>query len=134
MPTVGLIAGSFDLIHPGYIHLFRDAKKVCDYLIIALQDDPSIDRPKTKVKPIFTREERLETLMSIRYVDEVRYYETEDDLVTLLLEIKPDIRILGSDYIGKKITGKGFSKLYYHHRDTDWSTTKLRKLICERGN
>jgi len=128
----GIVAGSFDIIHPGYIRMFKDAKKVCDYLIVALQDDPSIERPKTKFHPIFTREERLEILMSILYVDEVRYYETENDLVLLLLDIKPDIRIIGDDYADEHITAKGMIPLYYHHRETGWSVTKVRKMINER--
>jgi glycerol-3-phosphate cytidylyltransferase len=132
-PKVGLLAGAFDLIHPGYIKLLKDAKRVCDYLIIALQDDPSIDRPKTKQKPIFSKEERADILMSIRYVDEVRFYQTEADLQLLLIEIKPDIRILGIDYLrdGVKITGKGLAPLYYHHRDYKWSTSIVRQMIKE---
>jgi glycerol-3-phosphate cytidylyltransferase len=131
MIKVGLIAGSFDIIHPGYIRLFKDAKKVCSYLIIALQEDPSIERPKTKTKPIFTKEERLEILMSIRYIDDVRFYKTENDLVLMLLEIEPDIRIIGSDYAQGVITGRSISPLYFHARDHEWSMTKVRKLICE---
>jgi glycerol-3-phosphate cytidylyltransferase len=128
---VGLIAGAFDIIHPGYIELFKDAKKVCSYLIIALQDDPSIDRPKTKNKPIFTQQERSDILMSIRYVDEVRFYQTEEELVGLILEIKPDIRILGIDYLDKKITGKNLAPIYYHQRTYLWSTSIVREKIKE---
>jgi glycerol-3-phosphate cytidylyltransferase len=131
MSKIGIVAGSFDIIHPGYIRLFKDAKKVCDYLIVALQEDPAVERPKEKFHPIFTREERLEILMSIKYVDEVRYYETENDLVMLFLDIKPDIRIIGNDYVNKRITGKGMVPLYFHTRETGWSVTRVRKLIQE---
>lgn len=131
MPRVGLLAGAFDIIHPGYIALFKDAKTVCDYLIVALQDDPSVDRPKTKAKPIFTKEERANILMAIRYIDEVRFYQTEEDLVGLLIEIKPDVRIIGNDYVDKTITGRGIVPLYFHHRDHPWSVTKVRQLIRE---
>ena len=129
---VGLTAGAFDIIHPGYIRLFRDAKKVCEYLIVALHEDPSLERPKTKAKPIFSPEERLEILMSIRYVDEVRRYRTENELVALLLEIRPDIRILGTDYVTQGvITSRGMCPIYYHHRDHNWSETLVRKLLRE---
>ena len=130
---VGLVAGAFDIIHPGYIRMFKDAKRVCEYLIVALQDDPSADRPKTKFKPIFTKEERLEILMAIKYVDEVRFYQTENELFWLISEIKPDVRILGSDYKGllKTITGKGKTQIYYHTRKHDWSATKVRQLMYE---
>jgi glycerol-3-phosphate cytidylyltransferase len=132
MNKIGIVAGSFDIIHPGYIRLFKDAKKVCDYLIVALQEDPAVERPKTKFHPIFTREERLEILMAIKYVDEVRYYETENDLIMLFLDIKPDIRILGNDYLDEHITGKGMVPIYFHARETGWSVTKVRKMICEK--
>lgn len=132
MTKVGFTCGSFDIIHPGYIRLLKDAKRVCDYLIVGLHEDPSITRPKTKAKPIFSKEERLEILMAIRYVDEVRFYKTEDELILLLLEIKPDVRILGSDYLQNHVTGRGIvPTMYYHARDHDWSVTKVRKMIQE---
>ena len=130
---VGLIAGSFDLIHPGYVWLFQDAKKVCEYLVIALQEDPSVER-KSKLKPVLTWEERAEILMAIRYVDDVMDYTTEDDLVRLILEVKPDVRILGSDYVGKNVTGKMKIPIHFHVRDHGWSTTKLKRMICEERN
>lgn len=131
MIKVGFTCGSFDIIHPGYIRLLKDAKRVCDYLIVGLHEDPSAERPKTKAKPIFSREERLEILMAIRYVDEVRFYKNEDELILLLLEIKPDIRIIGSDYSEEFVTGKGITPLYYHARDHNWSVTKVRRMIQE---
>lgn len=131
MTKVGFTCGSFDLIHPGYIRMLKDAKRVCDYLIVGLHEDPSIERPKTKAKPIFSKEERLEILMAIRYVDEVRFYKTEDELILLLLEIKPDIRIIGSDHRDDVITGKGIVPIYYHIRDHSWSVTRVRKMIQE---
>ena len=137
-PKVGLIAGAFDLIHPGYIRLFKSAKRVCTYLIIALQEDPSFERPLAKYKPVLSKEERLEILMAIRYVDEVRYYKTERDLIDMILELKPDVRILGDDYLPtkflrKKITGKVGVPIYFVKRDHEWSNTRLVNLICERG-
>lgn len=131
MYKVGIVTGAFDIIHPGYIRLFKDAKRVCSYLIVALHVDPSIERPKTKYKPVFSKEERLEILMSIRYVDEVRFYNTEDELVLLLMEIKPDVRIMGTDYCGGRITGHNISTIYYHRRTHNWSETRVRKLIKE---
>lgn len=129
---VGLVAGAFEIIHPGYIHLLKDAKRICDWLIVALHEDPSKDRPHEKFSPIFTREERLETLMAIRYVDEVRYYKTEDELAGLVLEIKPDVRILGDDYIGQRVTGRINIPIYYHKRNTPWSNTRVRQLIAKQ--
>ena len=133
--TKGLIAGCFDLLHPGYIRLLAAAKEKCDYLVIALQDDPSIDRPKTKKKPIFTVEERQEILLAIRFVDKVRTYQTEEELAQIIVEERPDLRFLGSDYLrpDQHITGKGLAPIAYIMRNHKWSMTRLIKLICERG-
>ena len=91
----GLICGSFDVIHPGYIHLFRDAKSVCTKLIIALQSDPTVDRPE-KMKPLQSVEDRELILRSIRYVDDIVHYTTEKELYQLLQQPDLyDVRILG---------------------------------------
>ena len=125
----GLIAGCFDLIHPGYVRMWEDAKNVCDHLIVALQTDPTIDSP-TKNKPVHSLEERHLMLTSIRYVDEVLVYQTEQDLYELLKKVRPDVRILGSDYEGLPYNGDDLNiPIYYHKRNHDWSATNLRKKI-----
>ena len=80
---VGIVAGNFDVVHPGYVRLFKDAKTACDHLVIALQTDSSIERPE-KLRPILSVEERTEILMSIRYIDEVLVYTTEEQLFNLI--------------------------------------------------
>ena len=126
----GFTCSCFDLMHPGHIKMLQDARNQCDYLIVGLQEDPTIDRPKTKNKPIQTMEERYIMVCAIRFVDEVMLYRTEDDLYKYLKENKPDIRILGSDYKGKDFTGKDLDiDIYYHKRDHNWSSTELRKRI-----
>ena len=131
---VGFVASSFDLLHAGHIKMLEDAKAQCDYLIAALQTDPTIDkdyRNNKKNKPVQTITERQIMIESIRYIDEVIIYETENDLYKLLLDLNPDIRILGSDYKGKSFTGDDLDiKIYYHDRNHDYSSTNLRKKIC----
>jgi glycerol-3-phosphate cytidylyltransferase len=125
----GIIAGSFDLIHPGYIRMFSESKNVCDHLIIALQDDPTIDRPE-KNKPVQTWEERKEILESIKQIDEILYYSTEKELYEVLKNTKYDVRILGSDYIGKTFTGHDLNKpIYFCERGHGYSLTELKKKI-----
>ena len=97
---VGFTAGNFDLLHPGYIYTFEEAKRHCDKFIVFLQKDPSESR-YSKYKPVISYYERYKTLMSIKYVDEVYTYCTEEELYELIKFFKPDIRILGEDYIGK---------------------------------
>lgn len=127
----GLIAGSFDIIHPGYIRMFKESKKICKSLIIALQDDPTIDRPQ-KCKPVQTWEERKEILESIIFVDKIFQYSTEQELYQLLKDLDYEVRILGSDYIDKSYTGKDLKKdVYYCFRDHGYSTTSLKKKISE---
>ena len=129
----GIVAGNFDVLHPGYIKLFEDAKNnACDYLIVALQDDPTIERPH-KCKPVQTVEEREYILKSIRYVDEIVHYSTEDDLLDLLKNINYDIRIIGSDYKNSNFTGKLLNKeIYFHDRNHEYSLTDLKKKITEQ--
>lgn len=129
---IGFTAGNFDLLHPGYIYTFEEAKKHCDKFIVFLQRDPSLHR-KSKYKPVIPLYERYKTLMAIRYIDEVYIYQTEDELLELIEFFKPDVRILGEDYIGKEFTGKELDiKVIYTTRSHDWSTTKIKDLITEQ--
>ena len=132
---VGFTCSTFDLLHPGHILMLKDCKNHCDYLIVGLQTDPTIDR-KDKNKPIQTLEERYTMISSIKYVDKVLIYSTECDLRELLTNIKPDIRILGSDWENKedKITSYNISPIYYHNRNHDYSTTNLRKRVVDNQN
>jgi len=126
---IGFTAGNFDLLHPGYIYTFETAKQHCDYFMVFLQIDPSETR-FTKYKPVIPLYERYKTLMAIRYVDEVVTYQTEEDLIKLIEFYKPEIRILGDDYIGKRFSGDNLSpEVIYTTRAHGWSTTKLKDLI-----
>lgn len=133
---VGITASAFDLCHAGHMLMLKEAKEHCDYLIAALQNDPSETdanyRGKKKAKPIMSLEERRIILESVRYVDEVAVYNTEEELYELLKKIKPDIRIIGADWKGKKFTGWDLPmEVYYNSRDHEFSTTELKKRIRE---
>ena len=129
---VGFTAGSFDLLHPGYIYTFEEAKRHCDKFLIFLQKDPSATR-YTKYKPVIPYYERYKTLMAIQYIDEVYMYQTEEELISLIEFFKPDIRILGEDYIGKKFTGDDLPpKIIYTSRSHGWSTTLLKDRIAKQ--
>ena len=126
---VGFVASSFDLLHAGHCLMLEDAKKQCDWLVAALQVDPSVDRPQ-KNRPAQSLKERRIQLESVKYVDQIETYGTEKDLALLLERINPDVRILGSDYKGKDFTGKDLDiKIYYHERNHEWSTTELRLRV-----
>lgn len=129
-PKFGFIAGNFDVIHPGYIEMFRDCKNVCDILVVGLHIDPSIER-KEKIKPILSISERTDILLELKSVDKVIPYSAESDLLDLLKKLKPDIRILGSDYKGRGFTGDNLNiPIHYHDRSHTWSTTKFKKKIA----
>ena len=100
MYNTGVIAGKFDVIHPGYIKMFKECKSYCENFIILLHTDPSIERPQ-KLKPILSVEERIEVLYSIKYIDYIHTYTYENELVKLLKGIQPEIRFLGDDYSGR---------------------------------
>jgi cytidyltransferase-like protein len=129
---VGFTAGNFDLLHPGYIYTFEEAKKYCDRFIVFLQRDPSLHR-KSKYKPVIPLYDRYKALMAIRYIDEVYIYQTEEELLKLIEFFKPDIRILGEDYIGESFTGDYLDiKVIYTTRSHNWSTTKIKDLITKQ--
>tara|TARA_B110001450_G_scaffold75551_1_gene71969 strand:- start:168 stop:572 length:405 start_codon:yes stop_codon:yes gene_type:complete len=127
----GVIAGNFDVYHPGYVQMLKEAKGKCDCLVILLHTDPSIERPE-KLKPILSTDERKEMLLSIRYVDDVIRYTYEEQLLWLLKKSEFNIRFLGDDYKGKSFTGDKLKlPIHYLNRDHGWSTTKYKQLISE---
>lgn len=131
MYSKGMIAGNFDVIHPGYIKMFKECKEVCDRLIVFLHTDPSIERPN-KLKPILSVDERIELLESLKYVDEVQTYTYENELYKLIELNSPDIRFLGDDYKGKTYTGYELNTpIHYLNRNHGWSTTKFKTLIAQ---
>ena len=126
----GIIAGNFDVIHPGYIAMYDECKKHCDRLIVCLHEDPSIERPE-KLKPILHWSDRLKILESLVQVDFVFLYQTEADLYEALVKGDFDVRFLGDDYVGKTYTGYELNiPIYYLNRDHGWSTTKYKQLIA----
>lgn len=129
---LGFTAGNFDLLHPGYIYTFEEAKRHCEKFIVFLQNDPSLHR-KSKYKPVIPSWDRYKALMSIKHIDEVFMYQTEDELLELIKFWKPDLRILGEDYIGKPFTGDDLPiHVIYTSRSHGWSTTKLKDLITKQ--
>ena len=127
----GFTAGNFDVIHPGYIKLFKECFQNCDHLTTFLHSDPSIERP-SKLKPILTLEERIEILESIRYISEIKTYTYESELYQLIKMGNYNIRFLGDDYKNKKYTGDDLDiKIHFLNRDHGWSTTKFKTLISK---
>ena len=127
----GFTCGAFDLLHAGHILMFKEIRNHCDFLLVGLQIDPSIDR-KEKNKPIETIEERKIKLDSCKYIDKIILYETEADLYNLLKELKPDVRFLGEDHKGKPFTGDDLPiKIIFNSRDHNYSSSGLRKRIAD---
>lgn len=133
---IGIVFSSFDLLHAGHIAMLSEAKNHCDYLIAGLQTDPTIDRPDTKNKPIQSIVERQIQLAACRYVDEVVVYQTEQDLIDLLLILPLDVRILGVEYQNKHFTGDEECnareiELVFNGRDHSFSSSSLRKRVAD---
>ena len=125
----GFTCGAFDLLHAGHIMMLEEAKTFCDYLIVGLHTDPSVDRPE-KNKPIQSLNERLIQLRAVKYVDLVLIYDTEIDLLNLLKAIEPDIRIIGYDYKDKNFTGDDLGiELKFNSRNHNFSSSELRDRI-----
>ena len=128
---VGVIAGNFDVIHPGYVYMFDECKKHCDILLLLLHEDPSIERPE-KIKPILNLNERDMILSSLKQIDRIITYQIESDLYDILKTEQIDIRFLGDDYKNKSFTGDDLNiPIHYLVRSHDWSTTKFKKMIAE---
>jgi glycerol-3-phosphate cytidylyltransferase len=131
---VGFTCSAFDLLHAGHQLMLEEAKGVCDYLIVALQYDPSLDRP-TKNKPVQSVVERYLQLRSSRWVDEIVFYNSEKELEELLKVLPIDIRILGDEYRNRDFTGKQLCQdlgiqLHYNSRTHDYSSSALRKRVA----
>ena len=134
--TIGITFSTFDLLHAGHIAMLSEAKNHCDYLIAGLQTDPTIDRPDTKNKPVQSVVERQIQLSACRYVDEILVYETEYDLLQLLMTQKIDIRFLSEEYLNRDFTGKQYCidngiELHYHKRQHDYSSSDLRRRVAK---
>ena len=131
---VGITFGAFDLCHAGHMITFKEAKKVCDYLIVGLHIDPSIER-KSKNKPIMSFQERLIILKGIRYIDKVIPYDTENELIEIMKRLQPDVRIIGEDWKDKKYTGYELdTKMYFNSRTHSYSSSELRRRIANAEN
>jgi len=127
----GVICGNFDVMHPGYIKMFKECAANCDCLIVLLHTDPSIERPH-KLKPILSIEERTEMLLELKSVCGVHIYTYEAQLLDLLKMGEFNVRFLGDDYIDKPFTGDNLNiPIHYLNRDHGWSTTKFKKLISK---
>jgi len=132
---IGVTFSTFDLFHAGHVAMLSEAKNHCDYLIAGLQTDPTIDRPDTKNKPVQSIVERQIQLAACRYVDEVVIYQTEQDLIDLLLILPLDVRVLGEEYQYSDFTGNGECmyrgiELIYNKRDHSFSSSSLRKRVA----
>jgi glycerol-3-phosphate cytidylyltransferase len=131
---IGFTCSTFDLLHAGHVTMLEEAKRHCDFLIVGLQNDPTLDRTE-KNKPVQSIVERQIQLAAVKYVDEIIIYNTEQDLIDLLLTLPIDVRVLGEEYKSKDFTGKDIakqrgSKIVYNGRDHSFSSTSLRKRVA----
>ena len=130
---IGITCSSFDLFHAGHVKMLEEAKQHCDYLIVALQTDPTVDRPE-KNKPIQSVVERWIQVDACKWVDEIVPYTTEQDLEDIFMSFKLDCRIIGDEYKAKDFTAKDIClkkgiEVIYNSRDHNWSSSELRKRI-----
>ena len=136
--NIGFTCSTFDLLHAGHVVMLEEAKRHCDYLIVGLQVDPTLDRDH-KNAPIQSIVERQIQLSAIKYVDEIVIYNTEADLEDLLLTLPINVKVMGEEYKGKDFTGKQICKdrgikLIYNGRDHSFSSTSLRKRVYNIEN
>jgi glycerol-3-phosphate cytidylyltransferase len=130
-PIIGFTCSTFDLFHAGHVVMLQEAATLCDYLIVGLLVDPTVDRADSKNKPIQSVMERYLQISACKYVDEVIPFQSEADLVDLILVINPDIRIVGEEYRNKEHTGVGLCPIHYNKRRHSFSTTELRDRVLK---
>lgn len=133
---IGFNCSSFDLFHAGHVTMLKMEKNLCDYLKVALQVDPAIDRPGVKNKPVQSVYERYVQLQGCRYIDEILVYETEQDLLNLIMTQTIHIRFLSEEYLNRDFTGKQYClnngiELYYHKRQHTYSSSDLRRRVYD---
>ena len=133
---VGFNCSTFDLFHAGHVTMLKEEKRHCDYLIIAIQVDPTTDRPDTKNKPGMSIYDRYTCVSACKYVDEILVYHTEEDLLNIFKTQHIDIRFLGDEYKTKDFTAKQWCldhgiELHYHDREHPYSSSNLRKRVWE---
>ena len=129
---VGFTCSTFDLLHAGHILMLAEAKSICDYLIVGIQSDPTIDRPDVKNKPVQSIVERYVQLSAVKFIDEIIVYDTEKDLEDLLMFLPITIRVIGEEYRDKSFTGKNICedrgiKIFYNSRTHRFSSSELRQ-------
>ena len=129
---VGFTCSTFDLLHAGHILMLAECKQICDYLIVGVQSDPTIDRPGTKNKPVQSIVERYVQLSAVKFVDEIIVYNTEKDLEDMLMFLPISVRIIGEEYKDKDFTGKQICedrgiKIWYNSRSHRFSSSELRQ-------
>jgi glycerol-3-phosphate cytidylyltransferase len=129
---IGFTCSTFDLFHAGHVMMLKEAKTQCDYLIVGLQMDPTIDRPTTKNKPVQTVLERFIQVQACKFVDEIIPYATEKELMDILTSYPIDVRIIGEEYRDKQFTGYQLPmSVYFNSRQHSFSTTELRQRVLE---
>ena len=126
----GFTCGAFDLLHAGHIVMLKEAKENCEYLIVGLQTDPSIDR-QSKNQPVQSVYERYMQLQAVKYVDEIIPYDTEQSLIDLLESTEIHLRFVGEDYVERNFTGKGLHEIYYTNRQHSFSSSGLRRKVSQ---
>ena len=129
---VGFTCSTFDLLHAGHILMLAECKQICDYLIVGVQSDPTIDRPGVKNKPVQSIVERYVQLSAVKFVDEIIVYNTEKDLEDMLMFLPISVRIIGEEYKDKDFTGKQICddrgiKVWYNSRNHRFSSSELRQ-------
>jgi len=128
---IGFACGVYDLFHAGHTRMLKECKDHCDYLIVGLNS--AINLPSGKNLPIYSLDERVEILTSCKYVDEVKVYNSEEELYSLIKELKIDIRFLGQDYYDRSITGSDLNvEIYYINRDHGYSTSRVIQQVLAK--
>lgn len=127
------VNGSFDVLHYGHIGLLNFAKEQGSYLLVAIDSDRRISEKKGKDRPFNSQFDRYMLMRNLKAVDDVRIFDSDQELIDIIKDYMPDIMIVGSDWKGKPIIGSEYAKkLIYFERLYDESTTKKLEDYVDR--
>ena len=133
-PVRVFVNGTFDLLHPGHVSLLNWAKSLGDYLVVGIDTDDRVREKKGSTRPIYNQEDRGIMLIALSAVDEVRYFDSDESLESLVKDIKPDIMVVGSDWKGKSVIGSYWAaELKFYDRIEKYATSKTIQCIIDRG-
>ena len=126
--------GCYDILHIGHIRLFKYAKSIGDQLIVGIDSDQRVRELKGEGRPVNCQEHRKEMLLSLKYIDKVVIFNTEEELANHVKHCNANSIVVGSDYKNKRVIGSEYAQVEFFTKIDDVSSTRTIELIRTRAS